>query len=297
MEREALETLLSARDGTAICVHTWSVAREASPARALICVQGLGGHGGYYDVLAQAPELADTLIIAPDLRGHGRSQGVRGDIASFALYLDDLESTVAWVHACWPRLPLILLGESMGASIAIQYLCSAEPHASQISALALVSPVLGAAIKPRLDEALRYLRLLLCAPTRPAMAVTGREELGCRDAAFNQRLRDDPLFVRHVSVRFLNRLSFWLTSARRKAPALKVPLLLLQGSHDAIAHARGTRSFLRHLGSREVRVITFAGAYHSLLHDPATPAVLEALQSWLEELTFSAGQPQVSRAR
>nr|BBH92924.1 hydrolase [Thermogemmatispora argillosa] len=278
-KKEEQEALLTTRDGMTLAVHSW---KTEQPSCLLLCIQGLGGHGGYYDVLAEAPELASVQVIAPDLRGHGRSQGRRGDIASFRLYLEDVDSTVAWVRGRWPTLPLILLGESMGASIAIHYLSSRLPHVQEVSGLILVSPVLSASITPRPGEVLRYLWLLISAPTRPAMPITGREELGCRDAAFNERLRHDPLFVRLVSVRFLNLLSLWLASARRQAPAIRLPLLLLRGSCDYIARERGTRTFLRRLGSRDVEVVTFAGAYHSLLHDPATPALLEAIQSWLQ---------------
>ncbi|WP_069805855.1 alpha/beta fold hydrolase [Thermogemmatispora onikobensis] len=278
-KKEEQEALLTTRDGIALSVHSW---KTEQPNCLLLCIQGLGGHGGYYDVLAQAPELATVQIVAPDLRGHGRSQGRRGDIASFRLYLEDVDSTIAWVRRCWPFLPLILLGESMGSSIAIHYLSSHLPHVQEVSGLILISPVLSASITPRPGEVLRYLRLLLTAPTRPAMPITGREELGCRDPAFNERLRQDPLFVRLVSVRFLNLLSSWLASARRRAPAIHLPLLLLRGSCDFIARERGTRAFLRRIGSRDVEVVTLTGAYHSLLHDPATPALLEAIHSWIE---------------
>lgn len=288
-KKEEQEALLTTRDGITLFIHSW---KTEQPKSLLLCIQGLGGHGGYYDVLAQAPELASVQVIAPDLRGHGRSQGRRGDIASFHLYLEDVESTVAWARRYWPSLPLILLGESMGASIAIHYLSSQLPHAKEVNGLILISPVLSASIQPRLGEVLRYLWLLLVAPTRPAMPITGREELGCRDPSFNERLRSDPLFVRLVSVRFLNRLSFWLSSARRRASAIRLPLLLLRGSSDYIARERGTRAFLRRLGSRDVEVVTLTGAYHSLLHDPATPALLEAMQDWLARHFAGGASPR-----
>jgi acylglycerol lipase len=280
MAREAFESFTTAADGTLICIRAWN---SEQPARILLCIQGLGGHGGYYDVLAGASELADTLIVAPDLRGHGHSQGTRGDIVDFRLYLADIESAVAWARARWPTLPLILLSESMGASLAIHYLSSRLPHVAEVAGLVLVSPVLKPTIQPRPGEVLRYLFLLLTAPHRPAMPITGREELGCRDAAFNARLRSDPLFVRQVSVRFLNRLSRWIASARRRGAAITLPVLILQGSRDYITRASGTQAFLRRLQSKEVAVFTFEGAYHSLLHDPATPELLATLRRWLQE--------------
>jgi acylglycerol lipase len=274
------EASLRLDGGLRIFARAWV---PAASRRIVVCVQGLGGHGAYYRSLAHALAQEGTALAAPDLRGHGRSEGVRGNIDRFERYLEDVDATLRWVRESWPGKPIILLGESMGASIAIQYVASRHRRADTIplAGLALVSPVLRPAIQPTVDEAVRYLRLLLTAPSHPAMPVTGREELGCRDADFNAQLRADPLFVRHVSVRFLNNLTIWLWQARRKAAQVNLPLLVLQGERDYVAHPGGTIDFLRRVGSAERRVVTFPEAYHCLLYDPATPLVVRELASWL----------------
>lgn len=274
------ETSLRLADGLTIFARAWV---PAAPQRVVVCIQGLGGHGAYYRPLALALAQEGTALAAPDLRGHGRSEGARGNIDSFERYLEDVGATLQWVQASWPGKPIILLGESMGASIAIQYIASKQHQSGNVplAGLALISPVLRPAIQPTVGEAVRYLRFLLTAPSRPAMPVTGREELGCRDNDFNDQLRADPLFVRHVSVRFLNTLSIWLWQARRKAAEVKLPLLVLQGERDYVAHPAGTAAFLRRVGTTEQRVVTFPEAYHCLLYDPATPLVVQELTSWL----------------
>ncbi len=276
-----LETTLRCGDGTNIFVHAWTTA-DSEPERVLVCIQGLGGHGGYYEVLAEQLAPAGTLVVAADLRGHGRSEGRRGDIDRFDRYLEDIQATITWVCGRWPALPIVLLGESMGASIAIQYLASGQ-HGAEIAGLVLVSPVLRATIRPSMREVTRFMRSLLTAPSHPSIAVTGREELGCRDHAFNDRLRADPLFVRHVSVRFLNSLTTWLRQTRRKARSVRHPILILQGAQDYIAHPLGTSRFLRQIATsqHQQHLVTFPDAYHCLLYDPATPAVMQELATWL----------------
>lgn len=274
------ETTLPLDDGITLFARAWS---PPSPQRVVVCVQGLGGHGGYYQALAHALAADGTALAAPDLRGHGRSTGARGHIDRFGRYLEDVHATVRWVQATWPGKPTILLGESMGASIAIQYIASNQRRvdAVPLTGLALVSPVLRPAIQPSVGEAARYLRFLLTAPSHPAMPTTGREELGCRDNEFNDRLRADPLFVRHVSVRFLNNLTFWLWQTQRKAAQVNLPLLVLQGERDYVAHPAGTAAFVRRVGTASQRVVTFPEAYHCLLYDPATPLVVKTLTEWL----------------
>jgi acylglycerol lipase len=274
------ETTLPVQDGITIFARAWAPAR---PQRVVVCVQGLGGHGGYYRDLAGYLVLEGTAVVAPDLRGHGRSEGVRGTIDRFDRYLEDVAAALRWARACWPEKPLILLGESMGSSIALHYVARAQQHmgAAAMAGLALVSPVLSAVVHPSLGEIARYLRLLFTAPSRAAIPVTGREELGCRDPAFNDRLRADPLFVRQVSVRFLNSLARWLRQTRRLAAHINLPLLVLQGEADYIARRRATAAFFRQVATTDRQLVTFPEAYHCLLYDPATPLVIQALTAWL----------------
>jgi acylglycerol lipase len=277
---EEIETMLTTSDGTTIFVRSWA---PGYPQRVLVCVQGLGGHGGYYEELAHHLGSVGTILIAPDLRGHGHSEGKRGDIDYFDRYLGDVDAAINWATVSWPDKPIFVLGESMGASIAIQYIANFEYHITSIpiTGLVLVSPVLSPAIHPTVAEVIRYIRLLLFAPSRPAIAVTGREEMGSRDPAFNERLRADPHFVRHVSARFMTRLTFWLWQSKRKAYQINLPLLVLLGGRDYVARRTGTSAFLRNVPARGQRIVTFPSAYHSLLHDPDTQAIIKVLASWL----------------
>ncbi len=96
-------------------------------------MQGLGGHGGYYEELAYQLASEGTIVVAPDLRGHGHSEGVRGDLDDFDSFLMDIDSAVTWVSTTWPDTPIFVLGESMGVSIAIQYIASVWYYSNQIS--------------------------------------------------------------------------------------------------------------------------------------------------------------------
>lgn len=277
---EELKIMLASNDGINIFVRAWIPDNHQ---RVLVCVQGLGGHGGYYRELAHRLAFEYTIVVAPDLRGHGLSEGVRGDIKGFDRYLADVDATVTWARALWPETPIFLMGESMGASIAIQYVASGRYGANQVSlaGLVFVSPVLSSAIRPTFGEVMLFIRSVLIAPRKPSIAVTGREELGCRDSAFNALLRTDPLFVRLISARFLTWLTVWLWQSKRRARQISLPLLVLLGGSDYIARRSGTSAFLRRVPAREQRIVTFPQGYHCLLRDPDTPAVVRVLSAWL----------------
>jgi acylglycerol lipase len=277
---EEIETTLTTNDKVNIFIHAWV---PGNAERILLCVQGLGGHGGYYEELACQLALEGTIVVAPDLRGHGRSEGVRGDIEGFDCYLVDVDAAVTWANTMWPDTPVFVLGESMGVSIATQFVASGQYPTSRnpLAGLVFVSPVLSSAIRPTLGEMIHFIRKLFVAPKQPSIAITGREEMGSRDPVFNKFLRDDPLFVRFVSARFLIRLTFWFRQSERNVHKVSMPLLVLLGGKDYVARRSGTTAFLRHVSASDQRIITFPEAYHSLFHDPDTPAVVRVLASWL----------------
>jgi alpha-beta hydrolase superfamily lysophospholipase len=275
-----IETAVFSSDGVSIFVHAWV---PENPRRVLVCIQGLGGHGGYYRELACQVALSGTIVVAPDLRGHGHSEGVRGDIDRFDHYVMDVDVAVAWTSIMWPDIPIYVLGESMGASIVVQYITRGLYRTGKLplAGLVFVSPVFSSALRSTFGEAVHFMRSLLIAPNHPSIAITGREELGCRDPAFNMLLRADPLFVRQVSPRFLIMLVIWFWQSKRKARQINLPLLVLLGGRDKIARRSGTSAFLRKISSREQRIVTFPHAYHCLLRDPDTPDVVEVLNFWL----------------
>jgi alpha-beta hydrolase superfamily lysophospholipase len=277
---QKIETRVSTKDGVGICVRAWI---PAHPQRILICVQGLGGHGGYYRELACQIALKGNMVVAPDLRGHGHSGGVRGDSDRFDRYTMDVDVAITWASTMWPDIPVFVLGESMGASIAIQYVTRGLYRTNKVppAGLVLVSPVFSSAIRPTFGEVIHFIRSLLIAPTYPIVGVTGREELGCRDPAFNELLRADPLFVRLVSARFLTLLMIWLWQSKRQARHINLPLLVLLGERDYVARRSGTSAFLRKVAARDQRIVTFPQAYHCLLRDPDTPDIVEVLNAWL----------------
>jgi alpha-beta hydrolase superfamily lysophospholipase len=211
------ETFLALPCGICIFLRAWIPPQLE---RLVICVQGHGGHRGYYSGLAAQLVPEGIGVIAAELRGHGRSMGRRGDIDHFARYLEDVDATVRWARMQWPATPVIMLGESMGASIALRYVggMQSRPDAASRAGLALLAPVFQPAIQATPREVARFVHAALSGPSRPRLPVTGREELGCRDQAFNERLRADPLFVRHVSARFIFQLTWWIWHTRHSAP-------------------------------------------------------------------------------
>ncbi len=276
---------LPSADHTRLHLHSW---RSVDPDKIIVVLHGMGGHGGYYRN-SLAPYLTEqrAAIYAPDLRGHGRSDGQRGDIVDFGIFQEDLRAAIEFARQRHPGLPFILLAESMGTPIAINFAAQAQGQ-YRPDALILAACVIAPTIKPRPGEIFRTSYYMLTNRRKIAIPITGREEQGVRDLDFVQVLKTDPLFNRKISVRFLLQMTGNMNRAARLPASLTMPVLIVQGGKDITIRMRPTRAFFDQIATTEKEMHVFPDALHAVLNDPAAPQVRAVLLEWIERVI--AGQ-------
>jgi len=120
-----------------VLLHVLELAAAGEPRGAVTVVHEAGEHGGRYLELARALAAAGWAVALPDLRGHGRSEGVRGHSNGVKEILRDLGDVQDHLAYRQPEAHKVLLGHGLGALWALAYACE-KPDA--IAALVLVAP-------------------------------------------------------------------------------------------------------------------------------------------------------------
>ena len=116
--------------GLRLCVCAWGPP-DGQP---VLCLHGILDHGASWELVAAYLAGRGLRVIAPDLRGHGRSDHVsRG--SSYHL-IDMLGDVDALISALGDR-PLTLVGHSMGAALAA-VVAAARPQ--RVAGLVLIEP-------------------------------------------------------------------------------------------------------------------------------------------------------------
>lgn len=110
-------------------VHSWG--SEQAPV--VLAVHGVTGHGGRWHELAQT-ELAGARVLAPDLRGHGRSP------AEPPWSLERHAADLLGVLDAEGVETAVVLGHSFGGAVAL-HLARIAPH--RVRALVLLDPAIG----------------------------------------------------------------------------------------------------------------------------------------------------------
>jgi len=144
---------LEATDGIKLAVRVYMPPSSAPTRASMIFYHGGGAHSGAgYQLLAQ--QLASVhgiQVYQPDLRGHGKSEGDRGDSPSVEQVYQDIDTVVSHVrkqqeHSENENVPLFLGGHSSGAGLVIQYATAHDRSVvdqHKLAGFVLLSPQLG----------------------------------------------------------------------------------------------------------------------------------------------------------
>ncbi|MGH3770407.1 MAG: lysophospholipase [Pseudonocardiaceae bacterium] len=267
----------------------WQAWLPRDRARAVvIIVHGGHEHSARYAHVGARLATAGFAVYAADHRGHGRSDGRRGNIERMALIVADLSSFVRFALQRHPGLPVFMVGHSLGGLIALHY--ATEPGAS-LDGLVVsgpaVQPIAGSALQRRLAGVLSAL-----VPNLGVVAI-GAEEKISRDPEVVRAYREDPLVYRgRLKARTGAEILATMKSLPARLPRLSTPLLLLHGTDDRICAPAGSVMVHANVSSPDTTLHQYPGLYHELFNEPERNQILTDLISWLNHhlpATHSAG--------
>ncbi|MFZ5623355.1 MAG: alpha/beta hydrolase [Gemmatimonadota bacterium] len=265
-------------DGTRLFRRWWRPAAPAS--RVLVNVHGLGDHSGLYAILAERMVPRGYAVHMLDLRGHGRSEGRRGHIDSWQQFRNDLGSLLRLVQQEEPGRPVVLLGNSLGGCVVLDFTLE-QPEG--LAGVAAAAPAIGAVSVPAWLLALGR-GLSRVWPTLSLQ--TGMDLSGIsRDAVAARTIVNDPLFHRVGTARLAAEFLRAAERVQERAGALRVPALLLHGAADRMVPPDGSRRFTRAAPRELVTLIEYPGAYHALLADLDRERVMQDLDDWITRVT------------
>jgi alpha-beta hydrolase superfamily lysophospholipase len=270
------EAQMDGAEGLTLYRRTWLP--DGEPKAVLVLAHGAGEHLGRYEHVARRLTDAGYAVYALDHRGHGRSEGPRGDLGTMDSAVANLGSLISLARSERPGLPLFLLGHSMGGCIGLEY---ALRHQVEIDGLILSSPLAS------LNAASRFEREAskLLSRVAPRLGVHSVDSgLVSRDPEVVRAYDEDPL-VHHgkLPARTVGELTRAVESFPDRIPSLTVPLLVFHGSADEITEPAGTKRVHELAGSADKSIVIFDGLYHETMNEPEQGEVLEQVVNWLNE--------------
>ncbi|MGI6704708.1 MAG: lysophospholipase [Clostridia bacterium] len=262
-------------DGLFLHGREW---RSEGPVKGLIgLIHGLGEHSGRYGHLAAYLTEKGYAILSFDLRGHGKSQGIRGYTPSYEALMQDIDVFMDQASRLFPQVPLFFYGHSLGGNLVLNYILRRQPA---IRGGVATGPALRLGFPPPtwkifLGRLMRHLW-----PTLKLHNGLPSDNLHHNTSA-GEVLERDPLnhdFITPPLGIGMTEAGMW---ALDHAHDCSVPLLLMHGGADRITSPEATREFAEKV-SCECTLKIWDHLYHEIHNEPQKEMVFDFLVNWLD---------------
>lgn len=234
----------------------------------VMCViHGIGEHAGRYNRMAERLAEKNIAVVAMDLRGHGISQGSRGDTAPRTEVLKDVDALIEYAQQFYPGRPIVLYGHSMGGNICLDY--RARGGHNDVPQKYIVSApwikLVRAVPKPL------YRVVKTASKLVPKIAISQRfpeEDLGNVEKV--RPYLEDPLVHPYITLRcaaegFDIGNAIFDGSNEDNHRADGIPFLLMHGDCDRICSVDGSRALAARMeGNPGFRYVEWPGYCHEI---------------------------------
>lgn len=285
---ECIEYKVAASDSASLFVRNCVPQQSDRCGRTLVIIHGTSEHGGRYLHVAKEAVARGWDVLIPDLRGHGRSDGIAVHIDRFERYLSDLDTIWQYFELNPERTAVI--GHSFGGLVSIRF---AETRPTRLAALVPMSPLLGLRVKIDMVTLALGRLMSIVAPTTRFQSKVPPEHT-TRNLDVLARRMKDPLLRRSVTAAWFFQMKQALRDAHEQATAIEIPILAMQAGDDLIVDPQAVAPWLEKTSSADRTLKLLDEHYHELLNEEDWRETLNELLTWLES-RIPCGTTRVDR--
>jgi acylglycerol lipase len=255
--------LVTTSDGVTLFLRKWEPPSPSN--KAILILHGITAYSKPYEMFGNAISQAGFTAIGLDLRGHGLSDGIRGDYPSKERLINDLIETISFLKKQFNSL--IIFGHSLGV---LNALIAATNNSEKVDGLILLSA--GKTVNPgvyRKQSFFQKLKILFSSilhPSKPVIKYYREGILGL----------DDPLFNFNYTLRFMRLINFKILD---RLDEIRCPLFFGIGEHDEIFSVESARSLFDGIPCQDKKFFVMPGAKHAV---GFTEETFNEITSWLK---------------
>jgi acylglycerol lipase len=274
LEYSGPHKIFTTSDGEELFIRRWNpdTVLAGKEDIAVLLYHGVTAHSGAYEMAGVPISKAGYNVFGLDYRGHGLSDGNRGDAPSKKRWISDLAESVKYVKSLGYKR-VIVMGHSMGMAAAI---CAAEAVPDEIAGVILLSGAYESKAGNSVDQLsfFQKARILSSAIFRPSHQAVEYY----RDGMLGL---NDPLFSYKYTFRFLTMLDV----KQLHLPAtMNVPVLVAVGDQDEMFDVQKVREFYDQVPQTDKEFLVWKGAKHADIKREHWEQIVD----WLDR-NFQAG--------
>ena len=276
--RQSEESSFVASDGQVIFYRFWRPTGNGS--RSVLLFHRGHEHSARWQDFVETSDLDEYWFFAWDARGHGRTEGTRGDAESFSRMVLDAEEFSQHLAAKFGLSvsEMGVVGQSVGAVLAATWV---HDFAPPIRAMVLATPALRIKLYvPLAIPALRVLRRI-----RPSSFIKSYVKPGMltHDKQQAEQYANDPLISPQISVKILLDLHDTSTRLVDDAAAISTPTLMFVSDKDFVVRRGVQERFFQGLSSTTKQLTVLRDFYHSTFWEKDRAKVIRQTCDFLNE--------------
>jgi alpha-beta hydrolase superfamily lysophospholipase len=252
------------------------------PDQILVMVHGLGSHSGLWRNAVRCLVPQGYGVYAMDMRGHGRSPGLRGHIQHWQDFREDLAAFLQHIQTIEHAKQYYLWGHSLGATVCLDYVLHQPAHPSTpLQGLILSAPALGKVGVGQWKLMLGQLLSVIWPSFRLKLGID--HYASSRIPAVVKAHMSDPLRHEYGSARLATEFAQAVHWTQAHLHELNVPLLLLHGGADLITNPETSRNLFNKIQVTDKTYREYPHSYHDLYEDLNDMEVIGDISDWLSQ--------------
>ncbi len=265
-------------DGVRMHMNAW-LPEDDKPRALLLTLHGLGSHGRAHHSIGEYFAERGFAVFAPDMRGFGHYEGLKGHVMRFDEYVEDIHNIVMQIKDRYLNKLTFVHGHSLGGQWIVNYIMN---YPKEVDGIILSGPAVSQQLP--IGTATRILAKFLSFLNVKKMISNGVTlEYLSRDPDVVKKHKEDELRYELVTPRFGAEGLSALDKAFRASPLIKIPTLVQQAGQDKIVVADKNKEFFENLGSPDKTWLYYEDLYHEVFNEPEKEQVLQDMENWLEK--------------
>lgn len=257
--------LITTSDNQTLFLRKWESAAAKPKETAILLLHGITAYSGPYGMIANPLTKQGFIVYGLDLRGHGLSDGTRGDSPSMERFVNDLCEAIDFVKQYHAKI--VILGHSLGVLSSMLIINNYLDHIDGAALISGARKTRATAYPPMSGS--KKLKIFFSSLIRPSKPVINYYREGMVGL-------DDPLFNFNYTLRFMK-----IVGLRDfKFPDLNsMPIFVSVGDRDELFSVEACRELFDEIPSTNKMFHVAEGGRHAAF----PPGSMDQLSIWLNE--------------
>ncbi len=237
----------------------------------IVIAHGLAEHSGRYDTITNFFLSHHMNVYRYDQRGHGKSEGKRGDLTNTDELPDDCKIVIDIAKEQFPNIPTFLLGHSMGGHTVLKV---ATKYPGCVDGIIATDPLSISFNFEVSGDPESYV------PNALGDGVNS-------DPRVTAKYNNDPMNLKEFTVRLMTTLQESAAQLKGDLDKVTDPILLLHGAKDGLIPASDSLEIYQKFSSEDKEIHVYPYLEHEILNEPSRKwEIYEEILYWIKRHSY-----------